>query len=58
MPETFTTVVEQCWSQITLCVTTITSNSLLLLPVGLGFVGSVIGITKGFLGFGRRRRGR
>lgn len=56
MPEAFTTVVEQCWSQITSCVTTITSNALLLLPVGLGFVGSVIGITKGFLGFGRRRK--
>lgn len=52
----FTTVIAEVWSQIASVVTTITSQPLLLIPVGLGFAGGVIGLAKKLMGTGRRRR--
>lgn len=56
MPEAFTTLVGQIWTQMDSVVTTITSSSILLIPVGFVFAGGVIGIAKSLMG--TRRRGR
>lgn len=56
MPAMFSTVVTEVWSQITTCMTTISSNALLLIPVCVGFVGAIIGLAKRFLRFGGSRR--
>lgn len=56
MPELFSTVTGSVWGEVTNCMATITSNAILLLPVGVAFVGSVIGLSKRFLRFGGGRR--
>ena len=50
------TLISQIWAQLNTMVTTISSNELLLIPVGLGFAGGVIGLGKRLMGTGRRRR--
>lgn len=56
MPENFTTVVSEVWSQITAAMTTITGSPILLLGVGVSFAGAVISLTKKFIRFGGGRR--
>lgn len=56
MPENFTTVVTEVWSQISNCMTTVTGSPILLIGVGVSFAGAVIGLTKRFIRFGSRRR--
>ena len=46
MPEAFSTLLTEVWSQVTSTVTTISSNALLLIPIGFTFVGGAIGIAK------------
>lgn len=48
--ESVTTVVTFLWGQITQVVTTITSQPLLLIPVGLFVAGGAIGLAKRFIG--------
>ena len=52
----FADVITEVWTQITSCVTTIKGEPILMAPTAVGFVGAIIGLTKGFLRFGRRRR--
>lgn len=54
-PTPLQTVTDTVWDGITSCLGVITANPLLLIPIVIGFVGVVIGITKGFIGFGRRK---
>lgn len=54
--EHFTTVVTAIWSGITGVVTTITSQPLLLIPVGLTFAGACIGLAKSLMGSRKKRR--
>lgn len=56
MPENFSTVVTEVWSQVTSAMTTITSSPILLLGVGVSFAGAIIGLTKRFIRFGGGRR--
>lgn len=56
MPELFTTVTTAVWDGVGDVVTTISSNALMLIPIAVGFAGSLIGLAKGLLGFRRRRR--
>lgn len=56
MPENFTTVVGEVWSQISSCMETVTGSPILLIGVGVSFAGAVIGLTKRFIRFGSRRR--
>lgn len=56
MPEAFSTLLTEVWSQVNTTVTTISSNAILLIPVGFVFVGGVIGIAKSLMG--TRRKGR
>lgn len=56
MPESFTTLLSLVWDQITACMTTITGNTILMIPVVISFVGSIIALATGFLGTRRRRR--
>lgn len=58
MPELFSTVTGVVWSQVGDCMTTISTNALLLLSVAVPFVGAIIGLGKRFLRFGGSRRGR
>ena len=57
MGDAFTTVLSTVWTQITNTVTTISGNTLLLIPVAGTFAGLVIGLTQKLMGI-RRRRGR
>lgn len=52
----FDSCIAEVWSGIGQVVTTITSQPLLLIPVGLAFAGGVIGLAKGLMGTRRRRR--
>lgn len=54
-PTPLQNVTDTIWDGITACLGVITAQPLLLIPIGIGFVGVVIGITKGFIGFGRRK---
>lgn len=56
MPELFTTVTTAVWGEVTTCMTTISSNALLLLSVAVPFVGAIIGLSKRWLRFGGSRR--
>lgn len=56
MPELFSTVTSAVWGEVINCMSTITSNALLLLSVAVPFVGAVIGLAKRFLRFGGGRR--
>lgn len=56
MGEAFTTAIGAVWDGITNFATTIKGEPILMLPVGLSFVGSIIGIGKGFFTFGRRKK--
>ena len=56
LPTTFTDMTDAVWSGIGEVVTTITSSSLLLLPVALALCGGVIGLAKSLMGTRRRRR--
>lgn len=56
MPTSFTTLLGAVWDGVGDVVTTITTNPLLLIPVGFGFAGGVIGLAKGLMGTRRRRR--
>ena len=56
MPENFSTVVSEVWTQIGSAMTTITGSPILLLGVGVSFAGAVIGLTKRFIRFGGGRK--
>lgn len=56
MGESFLAVVTQVFTTMGNVVTTITSQPLLLIPVGVGFAGSVIGLAKSLMGTRRKRR--
>lgn len=56
MPEAFSTLLTEVWSQVNTTVTTISSNAILLIPVGFVFVGAVIGIAKSLMGTRKGRR--
>lgn len=56
MPENFSTVVSECWTQIAACVEKIVASPILLLGVGVSFAGAVIGLTKRFIRFGSGKR--
>lgn len=56
MPENFSTVVSECWTQISSCINTIVGSPILLLGVGVSFAGAVIGLTKRFIRFGSGKR--
>ena len=53
----FTTVLSEIWTGIGGVVTTIKSEPLLLIPIGLMFAGACIGLAKKLMGSGRRKRG-
>lgn len=57
MPESFTTVVGLVWTELPKCVDMIIARPILMLPVGFAFAGGIIGLSKGLLRFGRRRKG-
>lgn len=57
MGEAFTTVVSTVFSTMGNVVTTIKSEPLLLIPVGIAFAGAAIGLAKGLMGTRRKRRG-
>lgn len=52
----FTTVLAAVWTAVGDVVTTITSQPLLLIPVGVGFAGAAIGLAKSLMGTRRKRR--
>ena len=56
MPEAFTTLLTEVWSQVNSTVTTISGSPILLIPIGFVFVGGAIGIAKSLMGTRRRRR--
>lgn len=56
MPENFSTVVTEVWSQLSSAMTTITGSPILLLGVGVSFAGAIIGLAKRFIRFGGGRR--
>lgn len=56
MAETFTTALTTVWGQIDDCLETITGQAVLMLPIAVSFAGAIIGLAKGFLRFGGRRR--
>lgn len=56
MGESFLAVVSQVFTTMGQVVTTITTQPLLLIPVGVGFAGACIGLAKGLMGVRRRRR--
>lgn len=56
MGASFLAVLDQIWDSMGDVVTTITSQPLLLIPVGVGFAGAAIGLAKGLMGVRRRRR--
>lgn len=56
MPEAFGIVLSAVWDGIGEMVTTIKTDAILLIPVGLMFAGSVIGLSKGLIGTKRGRR--
>lgn len=47
----FETVIEEVFEQFTICVNTVKVEPMLLLPFGVGFAGSIIGLTKRFFSF-------
>lgn len=53
----FTTVLGEIWTGIGGVVTTIKTEPLLLIPIGLMFAGACIGLAKKLMGSGRRKRG-
>lgn len=57
MPEAFTAVVTQVFTTIGNVVTTITTQPLLLIPVGIGFAGAAIGLARKLMGTGKKKRG-
>lgn len=56
MPEAFSTVVSAVWTGITDFAATVKTEPLMLIPVGLSFVGGIVGIGKGLFRFGRRTK--
>lgn len=56
VPAAFAALTSEIWSQVGTGVNTISSNLLLLIPLGFVFVGGVIGIVQRLMG--TRRRGR
>jgi hypothetical protein len=56
MPQAFTSVVTAVFTTMTTVVTTIADSPLLLIPVGVGFAGSAIGLAKSLMGTRRKRR--
>lgn len=52
----FTTVLAAVWDAVGDVVTTITSQPLLLIPVGVGFAGAAIGLAKSLMGTRKKRR--
>lgn len=54
MPENFSTVVSEVWTQVSSCMETVTGSPILLVGVGVSFAGAVIGLTKRFIRIGRR----
>lgn len=56
MGASFLAVLTQVFSTMGDVVTTISSQPLLLIPVGVGFAGSVIGLAKSLMGTKRKRR--
>ena len=51
----FSTVISEVWTQMSSCLTTIKGEPILLAPTAIGFVGGIMGITKSFIRFGRRK---
>lgn len=56
MPEAFTAVVTQVFTTLGSVVSTISSQPLLLIPVGVGFAGAAIGLAKSLMGTRRKRK--
>lgn len=56
MPTAWTDVIGEVWDAIGQVATTIASNAILLIPVGLMFGGAAIGLGQKLIG--TRRRGR
>ena len=56
MPEVFQGVVTYIFSLLTQVTTTIATNALLLIPIGVSISGAAIGLAKRLMGTGRRRR--
>lgn len=56
IPTAFTTLLSSIWSNVTTTVSTITASPILLIPVGIFFLGGVIGIAKSLMG--TKKRGR
>lgn len=54
--ETVLGIVSSVWTQIGELVTFVLANPILLIPIAMGFAGSIIGLAKGLMGI--RRRGR
>lgn len=53
--KTFGTALETVWGQVSTCISTITSQPVLMLPIAVSFAAAILGLAKGFLRFGRRR---
>lgn len=49
-------IVSSVWTQIGELVTFVLANPILLIPIAMGFAGSIIGLAKSLMGI--RRRGR
>lgn len=56
MPDGFTVVVTAVFSTISQVVTTIKTEPLLLIPIGVGFAGAAIGLAKGLMGVRRKHK--
>lgn len=56
IPAAFTAVVSEVFTTIGSVVTTISSQPLLLIPVGVGFAGAAIGLARKLMGSRRGRR--
>lgn len=55
MPENWSAVTSAVTTGMTAIVTTIKGEPLMLLPIGVSFIGACIGLAKGLFRFGRRR---
>lgn len=56
LPTAFTTLLTAIWGGFSDLLTTISSNALLLIPVGFAFAAGIIGLAQKMMGTRRRRR--
>lgn len=56
LPAAFTSLLTAIWGEFSDMLTTISSNALLLIPVGFMFAGGIIGLAQKMMGTRRRRR--